>query len=819
MRATIDPRSSRLSGLVAGLSILAALVTLTACPAASSQADPEAVARLHFTAEAARDGWFEGYAGILAGSFSPYASHRSDGQRDSAFVARTLGEESSITWTSAPISRSWDGDSASIVWVCGFGNNLGEERFDLVVNGADTLTFRTRDEAAWSVSGAGGVRLSFTAAAVNPNGANLGYMVLTLPRAKIPEGGKVTVRVRGVEARTEVWYRLFAYRDAFRHLLEAERRDFFFRIDLLRNGDASLALCGRSAAAESPVRLLLSGAVIGKGRLQADGVIAKTTILVSRTLQPAGDEPTVIEVAGKAVDTLRWTEIARRRLGAFLLEELEADRYVFPPGELPEIGWKNPEAVEREMGSFPLKVSYYDGSMRPVTRAGGAGRYAAVVEAELPSGFRMRRFITLFCSTAEFDDYGEDTPITLNPLKEYGIGDAQWRMYGRNERRYSFGSMKMFPAHDPDAAVFLAGLSELDSAAIPYDTPRLRDRQWWIAFKQRLSGGRPATLPLPEEEDGKSPPLDEHPASTAPFTPAHLERIRAVCREWAVRTGVPHVALVAHDGRVVFHEAFNAGAGSALIDTGSTIWMASITKLLTGALMMRFVDRGLVDLDAPVARYLPELPDSATAALTVRQLFTHVTGLEAWDGEWASDWNTSLENHVAQALPMTAVGRRFSYNRAGYAVAGKVMERLAGRAVPYLFQDHLFTPLGMHSAFSDNTYGGLYCTAADLARLGQMLLNRGVYAGRRIFSGESYGRMLPAPVPGTDRRWGIGTSPMEEPGLGEGAFGHAAASGAMFRVDPEHGLLIVSARNRVGGDQEEFERRLVEACTAPFRDK
>lgn len=839
---------------------IALVIALAVAPfhsAAFAQVEVEAVARLHFTIESSPGGWFEGYDAVRSGSFSPYPSHRSGGNRDSAFVARTSGEESMIAWTSAPMPRSWAGDSASFVWACGFGNNLGEERFEMVVNDADTIVFTTRDDGAWSVRGTGGARLSFVAAAINPNGANLGYMSLTLPRSAVPEGGTVTIRVRGVKASDEVWYRLFAYRDALRHLREDERRDYFSSVELLRNGDASLTLCGRSAAAGAPVRLLLSGTAIGKGRLQADGVLAKTSVLVPRGLQPSGDASTAIEVDGRTVDTLRWTEIVRQRLGAFLREELEFDRYVFPPGELPEARWRNPEAVENEMGFFSLEVAYYDGAMRRVTRADSAGRYAAVVEARLPSGFRLRRFVTLYCAPVEFDDYSEDTPVRFNPLRGYGIAGARWQQYERHERRFAFGSMKTLPARDPDAAVFLAGLSELpelpgppelDSAAAPHDTPRLRDRQWWISFRQKLDGGEQVRLRLPEEETGGGPATGEKPNSI--FTAAQLDRIRAVCREWADKTGVPHVTLVSHNGGIVFHEAFNPGAGAGAGDPAanpagdavanpagdavanpardpaagpvgpdSPFWMASITKLLTGALMMRFVDQGLVDLDAPVARYLPGLPDSGTADLTVRRLFTHTTGLEAWDGEWASDWNPALDNYVAQALPLTEVGKRFSYNRAGYAVAGRVMERLTGRAVPYLFRDHLFAPLGMASAFSDNTYGGLYCTAADLARFGRMLLDGGRFDGRRYLSAESWHRMLPAAVPGTDRVWGIGASPMDEPGLGKGAFGHAAASGAMLRIDPEHGLLIVSARNRTGGDQEEFERRLVEACTAPFRDK
>ncbi len=503
-------------------------------------------------------------------------------------------------------------------------------------------------------------------------------------------------------------------------------------------------------------------------------------------------------------------------LKEFLQEQMECERYVFPPGELPAIRWKNPEAVQNEMGKFSLNVSYYDSEPRRVSRAEKTGRYAAVVEGQLPSGFTIRRFITLYCSPVEFDDYSENTPIKFNPLKDYGISESQWRLYERSENRFAFGAMKMFPMHDPDAAIFLAGLSEIDSASNITDTPRLRDRQWWIAFKQIHYGKAKASVKLPQREKVPSVLLDENPASTSPFTQKHLEEIRGVCRNWAGESGVPHVTLVAHKGRIVFHEAFNLAMNGREVNVDSPVWMASITKLLTGVLMMEFVDQRLVELDAPVARYLPELSQAASNKLTVRQLFTHTTGLE-WAGEWASDWNPALENYVAQALPFIDVGKKFSYNRVGYAIAGKVVERIAARAVPYLFRDHLFTPLGIKSAYADNTYGGLYCSALDLARLGQMLLNRGAYNGYRFFSEDFYHQLLPAQLPGIDRRWGIGTSPMEGHGLSSEAFGHLAASGSVFRIDPKNDLIIISARNKVGENQKEFEQRLIEACTAPFR--
>ncbi len=796
--------------------ILRASAMMLMCSVGFGQVDIESIARLHFTIESEPDNWFEGYDSILSGSFSPYSSHRSGPRRDSAFVARTSGGEAMIEWQTATVPLSWKGDSASFLWVCGFGNNLGNEWFDLEIDNSFALSFSTPNNSSWTVSGKGG-SLAFVTAARNSNGANLGYMALTVPRSRITPNKPLTVRVRGRKSNTEVWFRLFAYRDAIQFLQRKERRDFFSHVELWNFGEASLTLCGRRRDAGSIVRVLSSGKVIAEERLRPDGIIAKTSVLIPRHLQPSNDQITSIQVAGKNVDAIHWDQINRRRLRAFLEEQLECDRYVFPPGEFPEVRWKRPAMVDNEMGKFSLKLAYYDKNMRQVTRAEKTGRYAAVVEGVLPSGFTMRRFITLYCSPVEFDDYSENIPLKFNRLKDYGISEAQWRLYERSENRFAFGTMKMFPRHEADAAVFLAGLSEIDSVASRTDTPRLRDRQWWITFKQPIYGKGAVPLSLPKKENETSLLLEENPVSTSPFNQTYLKQIRNVCRAWASDAAEPHVALIAYKGRIVFHEAFNTKVDEFEVAIDSPFWMASITKLLTGVLMMQFVDQGLVELGAPIEKYLPELSSAVESKLKVRHLFTHTTGLDGWAGEWASDWNSALENQVAQVLPFLKVGEKFSYHRAGYAIAGKIMERITGRAVPYLFQDYLFTPLGMKSAYADNTYGGLYCTAADLARLGQMLLNRGTLNGYRFFSEDSYRQFLPAKLAGIDRRWGIGTSPMEGHGLSGEAFGHAAASGAVFRVDPKNDLIIVSARNKVSGNQEEFEKRLIEACTAPFR--
>jgi CubicO group peptidase (beta-lactamase class C family) len=119
----------------------------------------------------------------------------------------------------------------------------------------------------------------------------------------------------------------------------------------------------------------------------------------------------------------------------------------------------------------------------------------------------------------------------------------------------------------------------------------------------------------------------------------------------------------------------------------------------------------------------------------------------------------------------------------------------------------------MNTAYSDNTYGGLYCSTLDLAKLGQMLLNKGTYNGYKIFSQQVFEEMLPKKLAVSDRSWGIGTSPMEGNGLSETAFGHGAASGTVFIIDPINDLIIISARNKPGKSHNEFENTLIELCT------
>jgi CubicO group peptidase (beta-lactamase class C family) len=106
-----------------------------------------------------------------------------------------------------------------------------------------------------------------------------------------------------------------------------------------------------------------------------------------------------------------------------------------------------------------------------------------------------------------------------------------------------------------------------------------------------------------------------------------------------------------------------------------------------------------------------------------------------------------------------------------------------------------------------------------MARIGQLLLNGGTYGSTRFFSTVTFEKMLPVELaglgPGLEGETGIGVAWLGGNGLSDRTIGHEAASGAIFRVDLGHGLVVVSCRNERGTRYEEFASRLLRACAAP----
>jgi CubicO group peptidase (beta-lactamase class C family) len=166
------------------------------------------------------------------------------------------------------------------------------------------------------------------------------------------------------------------------------------------------------------------------------------------------------------------------------------------------------------------------------------------------------------------------------------------------------------------------------------------------------------------------------------------------------------------------------------VDGDTLFRIGSITKTFTGTVIMRLVDQGTIDLDAPVRTYLPSLKladESVAASVTVRQLLNHSAG---WLGDDYADYgrgDDALANYVAgmQKLPQrTPPGQVFAYNNAAVNLAGRLIEVMTG--VPYetAIQQQLIDPLGLaHTGFFTDELVGDNITASHVVENGQAVVD------------------------------------------------------------------------------------------------
>jgi CubicO group peptidase (beta-lactamase class C family) len=170
---------------------------------------------------------------------------------------------------------------------------------------------------------------------------------------------------------------------------------------------------------------------------------------------------------------------------------------------------------------------------------------------------------------------------------------------------------------------------------------------------------------------------------------------------------VPGVAI----GLIYGDQQFSAGFGVTNLENplpvnAETLFqVGSITKTVTATAMMRLVERGLVDLDTPIRTYLPDLrlADSSVAEqVTLRHIFTHTAGWmgdffdDAGLGDYALDIVVKRMDRLPQVTPL---GEIWSYNNAGYYLAGRVIEVVTGKTYEDAARELVLEPLGMSTSF------------------------------------------------------------------------------------------------------------------------
>ena len=252
-----------------------------------------------------------------------------------------------------------------------------------------------------------------------------------------------------------------------------------------------------------------------------------------------------------------------------------------------------------------------------------------------------------------------------------------------------------------------------------------------------------------------------------PLLSTTVDSARQVVRALVDRERLPGLAVTVSAGGagrpVVWHEGFGfADLETRVPATPETRFrIGSVSKLLTATALMRLVQTGVVDLDAPIEHYLatlaPHLRD-----ITLRQLAGHLAGIRHYrGGEFLSDTpfetlRDALATFATDSL-VAVPGARYAYSSYGYNLLGAVLEEVTGQPFTELLHREVLAPLGMTATAPDRkgialsqrarTYsissaglaaapgddlsgrwpsGGYLSSADDLAQLGRMVLAPGL---------------------------------------------------------------------------------------------
>ena len=184
---------------------------------------------------------------------------------------------------------------------------------------------------------------------------------------------------------------------------------------------------------------------------------------------------------------------------------------------------------------------------------------------------------------------------------------------------------------------------------------------------------------------------------------APFQRLSEFTAEMLRKRQIPGASM----GVLAEGEILTAGLGVTNADhplpvTDETLFqIGSITKTFTVLAAMRLVEMGKLDLDATVRTYLPQFrvaDEAASAQATLRHLFTHTAG---WVGDFFDDTGAgddALSRYVtnmANLEQLAPVGTVWSYNNAGFSLAGHVIEVVTGKSYQAALRELVLEPLGL----------------------------------------------------------------------------------------------------------------------------
>ena len=323
----------------------------------------------------------------------------------------------------------------------------------------------------------------------------------------------------------------------------------------------------------------------------------------------------------------------------------------------------------------------------------------------------------------------------------------------------------------------------------------------------------------------------------------YIDAVRAsreLILEIMEEAGVPGASVaVGIGGQIVWAEGF----GWADVELGVPVTtltkfrVGSVSKPITAAGLGLLVERGQVDLDAPVQQYVPDFPEKRWP-ITTRQLGGHTAGIRHYRG--AEMMSARRYPTVESGLVIFAddsllfePGTEFSYSSYGWNLLSAVMEGASGEDFLTFMRNEVFEPLGLrhtvadhtdsivtyrtsfyekgrdgtivNAPYVDNSYkwagGGFLSTPEDLVRFGQQHLGPGFLRAETLAELQSPQTLLN----GESTGYGIGWSSGEQDD-GDRTYAHGGGSvggATLLLLVPEHDLVVAGVVNILGSGPDD----------------
>lgn len=187
-------------------------------------------------------------------------------------------------------------------------------------------------------------------------------------------------------------------------------------------------------------------------------------------------------------------------------------------------------------------------------------------------------------------------------------------------------------------------------------------------------------------------PADPAPEPQAPDRSAAVKQ--AV--EAAGKKGFSGVVLAAVDGEPIAVVAVGRNANGAPPKPDTLFEIASVTKTMTAAAVVRLADMGKLSLDDPISKHLPGVPANCRA-ITIRHLLQHTSGIPGTNSEGGGDDLRAVLPVFLKGGPRHKPGTHFEYWNQGYALLSEIIARAAGEPYTSAMRRLVFEPAGMKS--------------------------------------------------------------------------------------------------------------------------